>query len=140
MIVREYSEDDLKHIKALHAGSGFRYAFPDVSRQEFFSRRVVADDARIAMAAFLKLSSEAFLVCDARWRTPAWRIEALRQLHHVCMEDAVERGVYETQAFLAPQVEKQFGKRLVRPISKGGFGWNRYHEEEWRCYTLEVER
>lgn len=87
----------------------------------------------MGMAAFMRHTAEAYMVCDPTWRNPAWRMEALRQLCRVCNDDAREAGVKEVMAFLPPSVTKKFGKRLDR------MGWNHYLGEEWRCYAKEVE-
>lgn len=132
MIVREYEEADLAKIESLHRDSGFRYELPDFSSPQFFSRRVVSDESGIAMAGFLQLTAQTFLVCDPRWRTPAWRMEALRQLHAACHRDAAEQGVAEVNAFLPPIISSKFGRRLKK------LGWNFYEGEEWKCFSFRV--
>lgn len=132
MNVREYSDDDFERVKALHHLSGFGYALPAFSSKEFFSRRVVSDESGVAMAAFLRRSAEAFLICNPNWRNPAWRMEALRQLHGVSREDAAENNIAEVNAFLPPDVAKRFGRRLSR------LGWQLYDNAEWKCYSFEV--
>jgi hypothetical protein len=132
VIVREFEPADLERVEALHTASGFAYVLPDFSQPEFFSRRVVSDESGVRMAAFLKLTAEAFLIADARWKTPAWRFEALRQVHTVSWADAKNCGVAEVNAFLPPQIAAKFGKRLSH------MGWKRYQGEEWRCYSYDV--
>lgn len=133
MNVREYTDADFERIKDLHRQSGFEYELPDLSDARFFSHRVVWNKSGICMAGFLRLSAEAFLVCDPGWRTAAWRDLALRQLHRACRADATEKGVADVNCFVPPAIEKQFGRRLVR------LGWNRYKGQEWRCYSFEVQ-
>lgn len=132
MIVREFEESDLAKIAALHRSSGFNYTLPDLAGKEFFSRRVVSDESGIAMAGFLQFSAQVFLVCDPRWRTPAWRMEALRQLHGACHRDAAEQGVAEVNAFLPPIISNKFGRRLKK------LGWNFYEGDEWKCFSFRV--
>lgn len=132
MIIREYVESDLKVLEGLHEKSGFEYSLPAPTSEKFFFRGVVEDDSGIAMAAFLRLNAEAFLLCNADWRTPAWRYEAFRQLSGVGAEAARKAGAWDINAFLPPKIGKQFGKRLNR------MGWSSYKGEEWRCYSLPV--
>ena len=132
MQVREYTDADFEQIRKLHSRSGFRYSLPDLSDPSFFSHRVVWDKSGIAMAGFLRLSAEAFLICDPSWRNAAWRDLALRQLHRTCRGDASDKGVADVNCFIPPQIEKQFGRRLRR------LGWNHYKGQEWRCYSYEV--
>ena len=132
MQVREYTEADLSELRKLHSKSGFRYPLPDLSGAEFISRRVVGGESNIGMAAFLRLTAEAFLICDPNWRTAAWRELALRKLQTVCRQDAAERGVAEVTAFIPPEIEKKFRARLLR------LGWKRYLGDEWKAFSFEV--
>jgi hypothetical protein len=132
VIIREYTESDHDRIKELHQQSGFDYQLPALSGEEFFSRRVIEGDNAIGMAAFLRLTAEAYLVCDPSWRNPAWRVEALRQLSLQCNSDARDKGVIEVEAFLPPQVATKFGLRLKR------MGWVRARDG-WVSYSHKVE-
>jgi hypothetical protein len=126
MNVREYTEADFDRIRDLHEQSGIDYQLPTFPRSEFFSRRVIGVDGEVGMAAFLKLTAEAFLICDPHWRNPAWRFEALRQLSHQCNSDAKEVGVTEVTAFLPPKLVGKFGRRL------GKLGWEKIRND-WQC-------
>lgn len=132
MKVRQYTEADFDRIKELHIQSGLDYVFPDVPNKEFFSGRVVGVDGEVGMAAFLKLSAEAYLICDPKWRNPAWRFEALRQLSHQCNNDARDVGVTEVVAFLPPKMVSKFGRRL------GKLGWEKVRND-WQCVYHTVE-
>jgi hypothetical protein len=132
VIVREYEEDDLEQIKELHARSRIEYSLPDISGTDIFSRKVISDRSGVHFAAFLRLSAEALLVCDSSWRTPAWRLQALRELQCAGRRDCVKHNVGTVNAFLAPAIERRFGARLIE------LGWQRYKEEEWKCYSCEV--
>jgi hypothetical protein len=134
VIVREYTDGDFGAIKRLYEKSGFNYSLPSLSSEEFFSRRVIGDTAGVAMACFLRRTAECYVVANPEWRTPAWRLEALRQLHIAAFSDAREAKVQELIGFLPPQVEKSFGRRLKRD-----FGWQDWERgQEWRGYTHKV--
>lgn len=132
MIVRAYTDADFQRIKDLHTRSGLGYTLPTLSSEVFYSRRVIQDSDSIGMATFMRLTSEVYLVCDPEWRNPAWRMEALRQLHFECNRDAKEQGVKEVCAFLPPEMQKKFGRRLTK------MGWSSYKGPEWRCWGHEV--
>ena len=132
MQVREYTDADFEQIKRLHADSGYRYSLPALSGEEFYSRRVIQGREGIGMAAFMRLTSEVYLISDPQWRNPAWRLEALRQLQNVSVGDARAKGVKEIVGFLPPEIEKKFGHRLTR------MGWTSYKGPEWKCFGLEV--
>ena len=131
MIVREYTEADFSRIKELHGQSGFDYKMPTLSSDAFFSRRVVEGDDTIGMAACLRLTAEAFLFCDPRWRTPSWRFDALKQLCRICNDDAKQIGVQDVVAFLPPDIDGKFGKRLTQ------LGWDRARDK-WTSYSKAV--
>lgn len=130
MIVREFNNSDWERIRELHKASGLEYELPDLD--SFFCRRVAGDGENFGMAALLRLTAEAALVCDPHWRTPAWRMEALRQLSRACNDDAKKAGVSEVVAFIHPQLLKTFGRRLTR------LGWSSYKGEEWRAFGHAV--
>lgn len=132
MLVRQYTEADFAQIKELHSASGFDYVLPTFSSKEFFSRRVAGDGQTVGMAAFLKLTAEAYLICNPRWRNPAWRLEALRQLSYESNADARSAGVHEVNAFLPPKVVSTFGRRLDK------LGWEKIRND-WRCVFHRVE-
>jgi hypothetical protein len=131
MRVQQYTEADFDRVKELHGQSKLDYKLPSLSGKEFFSRRVIKDDASLGMAAFLKLTAEAYLICDPKWRNPAWRFEALRQLSMQCNDDAREAGVSEVCAFLPPKMVGRFGRRL------GTLGWQKIRND-WQVVYHEV--
>jgi hypothetical protein len=132
--VREYTEGDFAEIKRLCEQSGFEYNLPTISGEEFYSRRIAGNISDVGMACFLRHTSECYLVVNPEWRTPAWRLEALRQLHRAAFADAREAKVQELIAFLPPRIERRFGHRL-----KTQFGWNDWERgAEWRGYTRMV--
>jgi hypothetical protein len=132
MNVRKYTEADFDRIRELHEQSRFDYILPSFPSEEFFSRRVVGNDGEVGMAAFLKLTAEAYLICDPKWRNSAWRLEALRQLSNQCNSDARDKGVVEVTAFLPPRVVKSFGRRLSK------LGWQKIRND-WQCLYHTVE-
>ena len=133
MIVRQFEPGDMDEVRRIHGLCGFDYALPDFSGKEFVSRRVVQDRNGIGMAAFLRLSAEAFLIADPQWKTPAWRMEALRQVQAVCTGDARHAGVAEVEAFLPPELAEKFGKRLTR------MGWQKAREG-WTPFSFKVKQ
>lgn len=129
MIAREYDEKDLVHVLDLHKRSGLKYELP--SMDTFFSRRVVESEEGIGMVSLLKLTAEAYLICDPNWRNPAWRMSALDLVQQVANHDARRKGVVEAVAFIPPGIEKTFRRRLER------MGWNR-NKPSWKSYWKAV--
>jgi hypothetical protein len=129
MRIREYEDADLARIEEMHKRSKLKYPLP--SMDDFFSRRVVESVEGVGMVSLLKLTAEAYLICDPEWRTPAWRMEALRQIQTVANDDARHMGVVEAVAFIPPGIEKTFRRRLEK------MGWHR-NKPSWHSYFKAV--
>jgi hypothetical protein len=126
MLVREYTDADLAQVRAMHAAQGFGYALPDLANPLFLVRTVVEDEGRPRMAALLRLTAETYLLADPRDGSPRRRWQWLQALHESTRTAAAARGLSDVQAYLPPQVERSFGRRLET------LGWRR---DPWTCYT-----
>jgi hypothetical protein len=129
MNVRAYTDADLESLRAMHAAQGFRYPFPDLADPLFLVRTVVEEDGRPRMAAFLRLTAEAYLLADPRQGSPRQRWRWLLGLHEAMRHEAASRGLADVQAFLPPTVARAFGRRL------GSLGWRR---DPWTCFTRQL--
>ena len=129
MEVRAYTEGDLESLRAMHAAQEFGYPFPDLADPLFLVRCVVEEDGRPRMAAFLRLTAEAYLLADPREGSPPQRWRWLLALHEAVRQQAAARGLADVQAFLPPRVARAFGRRLA------ALGWRR---DPWTCYTWQV--
>ena len=129
MLVRAYTDADLDALRAMHAAQGFDYQLPDPNDPLFLVRAVLEDNGRPRMAAFLRLTAEAYLLADPRDGTPRQRWQWLWALHEATRQAAAAQGLADVQAFLPPPVARAFGRRLER------LGWRR---DPWPCYTRAV--
>jgi len=129
MQVRAYTEADLQALRAMHAAQGFGYGFPDLNDPLFLVRSVVEEEGRPRMAAFLRLTAEAYLLADPAEGTPRQRWRWLLALHEAVRQEAASRGLSDVQAFLPPRVARAFGRRLA------ALGWR---HDPWTCYTRLV--
>ena len=129
MRVRGYTEADLESLRTMHAAQGFGYAFPDLRDPLFLVRSVVEEDGRPRMAAFLRLTAEAYLLAGPHEGSPRQRWRWLLGLHESVRQQAAARGLADVQAFLPPRVARPFGRRLA------ALGWRR---DPWTCYTRLV--
>jgi hypothetical protein len=127
--IRPYTEGDLDRVLEMHRATMMGYDLPHVD--QFFSKQIVEHEGKVGMAAMLKLNAEVYLLCDPKWRTPAWRLEAIRQLHFVCNDDARDAGAKEAVAFIPPAVEGVFTKRLA------AMGWSTY-DPQWKMWYREI--
>jgi len=129
MQVRAYTDADFESLRAMHAAQGFGYTFPDLGDPLFLVRSVVEEDDRPRMAAFLRLTAEAYLLADPREGSPLQRWRCLLALHEAVRQEAAARGLADVQAFLPPRVARAFGRRLA------ALGWR---QDPWTCYTRQV--
>jgi len=145
MRVREYTENDLGALRAIHAAQGFDYALPDLSNPLFVTKLVLADGSdakgneageesstlkpnsgKIIGAALLRLTAEAYLLLDPNAGTPRERWQWLLSLHAAAERDAWQRGLEDVHAWLPPPIARKFGKRIER------LGWLR--DDTWTPY------
>ena len=131
MQIRAYTDADLDALKRLHAAQGFDYPFPQVADPIYLTRLVVEDDKqRLVMASLVRLTSEVYLLHDPDVNTPRERFKHVLALHRATEQDAWRRGLQDAHAFLPPQVESSFGRRLRR------LGWVR---DPWASYCKRLE-
>lgn len=124
MKVRLYSDDDLDEIVRIHKANGLpANCLPACCKRDphgnpvnaplFFMRKVLEDDGRIALASFLKLTAEAFLLVDHEYADPERRLLALQKLTACTLSEAAKKGVEDVTAWIPPHLDRSFGDRLV---------------------------
>lgn len=118
MKVRPLRASDIPVLKAMYERAGFDYEWPDLTSREFEAIEVVVNERdEPLMAAAAKRTVELYLFAG-EMEHPAAKLHAIRLLH-VALADALKaKGYSEANAFLPPQIEKSFGRRLMRT-----FGW-----------------
>ena len=99
---------------------------PDLTGPLMESAIVVEDDAGnlVAACAAERIVQLYLFKGDA---APAETLAAIRMLHGEMAEELRQKGYGEANAFLPPQVEKSFGRRLIRT-----FGWVR----NWASFCI----
>ena len=130
MLVREYQQSDLAHLRAIHAAQGFDYALPDLSNPLFVTKLVLGEEGALVGAAFLRLTAEAYLLLDPSAGTPRQRWQWLLALHAAAEREAWKRGLEDVHAWLPPPIAAKFGKRLTR------LGWIR--DDTWTPYCRKL--
>lgn len=130
MRIRDYQPEDWQAIKKLHENSGLPPAcLADVSDPLFVLRRVIESEGRIAMAAFVRITSEPFLLVDHAIGKPEDRWALLWALTEDICRKAKERGIDQLTAWIPPDVEKSFGERLI------ALG---FQPSKWKSYTRNL--
>jgi hypothetical protein len=160
MLIREYRQSDLTHLRAIHTAQGFDYALPDLTNPLFVTKLVLQQgDSPVAAqhaapapekaeqsanatldasaggaivgAAFLRLTAEAYLLLDPHAGTPRQRWQWLLALHAATEREAWQRGLEDVHAWLPPPIANKFGKRLAR------LGWIR--DDTWTPYCRKLQ-
>ena len=146
MLIREYRQEDLEALRAIHAAQGFDYALPNLSNPLFVTKLVLtrdsertANDASLNVGAapeqilgsvLLRLTAEAYLLLDPKAGTPRDRWQWLLALQAAGERDAWQRGLDDVHAWLPPPIAKKFGKRVER------LGWLR--DDAWTPYCKKL--
>lgn len=130
-MIRELRPDDIPALRALHEQQGFDYPFPDLSQPQFVQILVAVDDEdRPVQALMARETLELYMLGDSGWRTPKWRFATLQKLGYAMHLKLLGMGYRDVHAWLPPQVERAFGKRLVK-----SFGWVK---SRWSCFAREL--
>ncbi len=101
----------------------------EAHRNSLPDRSVGPSDGRIAMAIFLRLNAETYLLHDPTAGTPRLRWQRFLALHEAASRSAAARGLDDVQAFLPPRIARSFGRRLAR------LGWT---QDPWPCFSRWV--
>jgi len=127
MRIREFTLKDIPDMRRIHAESGLpQNCLPDFESPLFVVKKVAENGSGPAIGGFLKLNGEIFLLLDHSKGTPESRWEALEELTGEGLHEAYKVGLDHVTAWLPPEVEKQFGKRLE------SLGFQR---SPWNSYT-----
>lgn len=113
------AQADIEAIKEIHARRGLPFDLPDLTRKLAVEKVFVHED-RVVMAAILRPTTEAYIICDKEWSTPWIRWQAFQELHTQVLEQCRVDGVEDTIATLDPPLNMGFGKRLEV------LGWRRH--------------
>jgi hypothetical protein len=125
---------DAGRLQQMHALQGFHYGLPDLNDPVFVGKWCLEEIERsggqeVKMAIMARLTAEIYMLHDPTEGTPQERWLRFIRLHGAGEANIARMGIREVHAFLPPEVERAFGRRLV------GLGW---YKEPWNCYTLEL--
>lgn len=128
MKVREVREEDIPQLRAMHEASGYDFEFPDLLGPGFESVQVVENDAgELLGACAAKKSIEMVLFLDRGRAHPLVKLRAIALIHSAMRRILSELGFTEANAFLPPELVKNYGRHMMRK-----FGWQR----SWQGFTI----
>jgi hypothetical protein len=131
MLIRHYQPSDLEAVKRIHAQQKLGYELPDLEKPTFFIRLVGEKDGKIVQAALAHLTAEVYFLIDHTEGTPQERHLDFLNMQDVGRELAYKPGgLDQLHAFLPPQLERAFGKRLM------AHGWKK---ALWPCFFTDLE-
>lgn len=141
MIVRPYTDEDMKEVMRIHAANGLPpNCLPGCCRTDaagnplntplFFMRKILEDDGKVALASFLKLTAEAFLFVDHEHADAERRWLALQKLTASTLSEAAKKGIEDVTAWIPPQLDRSFGERLI------ALG---FVKSPWQSYSAVLE-
>lgn len=119
---------DRPRLDELFRKQGFDYELPHLSG--LAAAHAIEDEGQIITSVLARPTIELYFLQDPAWRSPAWRLEALRKIHETMRRDLHGKGFEDVHAFLPPQ-KKSFGGRLMRE-----FGWT---HPQWYPLTRSTE-
>jgi hypothetical protein len=129
MRVRNYLPSDRAAIERFYRSQGYIYALPIPDNKDILSCLVLESAGDIRAAAILRLEVNAMLLMDHRWQKPQVRLIALQELHEAARKKAEEAGIEHANAWIPPEIENQFGPRLME------LNWEKCL---WPSYTRRV--
>jgi hypothetical protein len=130
MLIRRYEPKDLPAVKAIFDAQQLGYEFPDLDKPTFFICIVGEQDGRVVQAAFAHLTAEIYFLQDRTAGTPQERHINFMAMQDVGAELAWTGGLDDLHAFLPPQLERAFGKRLM------AHGWKK---SMWPAFFRPLE-
>jgi hypothetical protein len=129
MTIRPYKESDLPHLKQIHSDAGYDFPFPDFSSPFLGHVQVLVDTEDIPlMAVCSKLVPEITLLCAPHGTMhPLTKLKGIGLIHESMREVLTADGHDEAFAFVPPEIEKNYGRHLVRK-----FNW----EQTWAAFRI----
>ena len=126
MIIRDCTDSDFNRLRAIHGAQGIEYAL-DLTSPLLDIKLVAEDDRGVVQQAILaRVTSECYLLMDKDAGSPQDRWQMFQCLHASALRRGWERGYADTHIWVPPELDKPFGRRLMR------LGWTR---PLWPCYT-----
>ena len=105
------------------------FDLPDLGSSSLLAKRVVESGQQIIAGAAARVMVEALFWIDPQWESPRWRMEAFKLLHQEMRQELKDKGIAEAHAWLPPEIERPFGRRLIQ------LGWQR---PVWKGFFLEI--
>ena len=110
-------DSDEPALRQMHERTGFAYKFPDLKGPMTEAVVVVADENNEPVAAAIaeRLVQVSLLLKEGGH--PSAKLHFVKILHEGLATELSSRGYHEVNCFLPPEIERSFGRRLMRTFS-----------------------
>ena len=125
-MMRPLEDSDIPEVRRLYADSDHQDGWPDFGYME--DAQVVVEDGKIVAVAAARMVPEMILILGKGH--PAARLYWLKLLHGRMLEFLRERGLKRAIAFVPPQIEKAYARRLGMMGFRPGLSAFVYLEDE----------
>lgn len=126
--MRPLTTEDLDEVRRLYADSDHQDGWPDFG--DMADAQVVVEDGKIVAVAAARMVPELVLILGKGH--PAARLYWLKLLYARMLEFLRERGMNRAIAFVPPQIERAYGRRLRMFGFQSGLSAFVYLSEEQR--------
>lgn len=110
-MIRNYDPKDLEAIISLHKSQGFDYAVPDLSSPLVLVKKVREESGRVVGAMFLRLTAEAYFLCEG---SPVSKARSIEELQPEVDREAYMKGLDEYVCVIPPPIAEQFSPVLEK--------------------------
>lgn len=126
MSLRPYQLSDGIALRRMFEKQGFEYDCPDFNDPGLISKTIFESSGLPRMAIIARLTAEAYFLVDKDFGTPIEKWRAFLELHEAARKDCFTRGLDDIFCWIPPQIEKSFGRRLLR-IGWGKNKWSSFN-------------
>jgi hypothetical protein len=117
---------DYPALQEMHRLQNLGYPLPPLANPAVVVKLLAENDGKIEFAAFLRLTSEAYLLASPEG-DPAERWEILKTGNAWLLRMGWDAGFSDINAVIPPKLAKSFGPRLIE------LGWSK---EQWDKYQI----
>lgn len=112
-MIRDAKESDRQAIEEMFLTSHLpENCRPDLASPLFIIKKVVDENGKAVQVGAVRITAEVFLLVDHDSGTPEKRMSNLKELSEEMAREAWQKGLDDVTAWIPPEIEKSFGKRL----------------------------
>jgi hypothetical protein len=110
-MIRDFEPKDLDSLNLIHKSQGFDYALPEFSSPLLLVKKVREENGRVVGAMFLRLTAEAYFLCEG---SPVSKARSIEELQPEVDREAFLKGLDEYVCVIPPEIAENFAPVLER--------------------------